>query len=223
MIDSPLYPVNLVLAGRRCLVVGGGNVAARKIEGLVACGAAVTVIAPDVVAEIDAQPGLRVERRRFAPGDCAGHWLVVVATDDPMVNAAVAEDATSAGIWVNAADDPDNCSLTLPAVHRRGDLTVAVATGGRSPAVASWIRDRVAAMLGPDIDELLAVVAEVRTELQAAGRPTEGLGWRQALDSDMLALIRSGQTDAARNRLRQLIHSPVSEPSPITRTAHVVP
>lgn len=222
MIESPLYPVNLVLAGRPCLVVGGGSVAARKVEGLVACGAAVTVIAPEVVPELEARPGLRVERRRFAPGDCAGHWLVVVATDDPAVNAAVAADATAAGIWVNAADDPANCSVTLPAVHRRGELTIAVATGGRSPAIASWLRDRIAADLGPEIDELLRVVAEVRRELQDAGLPTEGLGWRQALDSDMLALIRSGQTDTARERLRQHLHRSLPDPSPQPRAAHVV-
>ena len=213
MIESPLYPVNLVLAGRPCLVVGGGTVAARKTEGLLACGAVVTVIAPDVSPELEGHDGVHIERRPFAAGDCAGHWLVIVATDDRSVNAAVAADATAAGIWVNAADDPDNCSVTLPAVHRRGDVTIAVGTGGRSPAVASWLRDRIAASLGPDIDELLTVVAEVRSELHAAKRPTEGLGWRKALDSDMLMLIRAGQVEAARQRLREHVGGAVSKQS----------
>jgi siroheme synthase-like protein len=207
VIESPLYPVNLVLAGRPVLVVGGGAIAARKVAGLLACGAQVTVVAPEVVDELTGDPSVVVERRTFAAGDCAGQWFVVAATDDRGVNAAVAADATAHGVWINAADDPDNCTATLPAVLRRGDLTVAVATGGRSPAVASWLRDRIAADLGPDIDQLLTLVADVRRELQDAGQSTEGLGWRAALDSDMLVLIRTGHIENAKERLRACLSS----------------
>ena len=207
MIDSPLYPVNLVLAGRSCLVVGGGDIAARKVVGLLACGADVTVIAPEVVEELVEEPRVKVEQRRFRPGDCADRWFVVVATDDSAVNEAVAADATAHRVWINAADDPGNCSATLPAVFRQGELTVAVATGGRSPAMASWLRDSIAADLGPEIAELLTIVAEVRLELRSAGQSTEGLGWRQALDSDMLALIRAGHTDRAKERLHACLSS----------------
>ena len=207
MFDAPLFPVNLVLAGRSCLVVGGGQIATRKAEGLLACGAIVAVIAPEVTEALAAMSNVSVDRREFRRGDCEGHWFVVAATDDPAVNALVAEDAAAHRVWINAADDPANCTATLSAVHRQGHLTVAVSTAGRSPAVASWLRDRIAADLGPDVDRLIALVADVRDELRAAGHSTEGLGWRQALDSDMLALIHAGQIAKAKDLLHACLSS----------------
>src|SRR3712207_6396749 len=132
-VDAPTYPVNLLLDGRPCLVVGGGHIATRKVEGLLACGADVTVIAPEVDAALEALP-VAVRRRRYEAGDVAGFRLAIAATDDPAVNKAVFDDAEAAGIWVNSADDPDRCSFTLPSVVRRGPLVLSVSTGGHSPA-----------------------------------------------------------------------------------------
>ena len=118
--ERPQYPVNLSSTAGRCLVVGGGAVARRKVDALLACGADVTVVAPDVDVELAARP---VARRAppLPPGEVAGYRLVMAATGDPEVaNAAVYEDAEAAGVWVNAADDPDHCSFTLPSVARRG-------------------------------------------------------------------------------------------------------
>jgi precorrin-2 dehydrogenase / sirohydrochlorin ferrochelatase len=205
-VAGPTYPVNLVLDGRPCLVVGGGHIAARKVEGLLACGAEVTVIAPEVAAEISALPVV-VEQRPYARGDVAGFRLAVAATDDPAVNKAVYDDAEEAGVWVNSADDPDRCSFTLPSVVRRGPLTVSVSTGGHSPALATWLKDRLQGELGPEYEVLLDLLSSERESLKEQGRSTEGLAWRKALESDMLALIRAGKVHEARERLQACLSS----------------
>jgi precorrin-2 dehydrogenase/sirohydrochlorin ferrochelatase len=201
------YPVNLVLDGRRCLVVGGGTVALRKVEGLLACGGRVTVVAPRVDDALRALPGVTVEQRPWRPDDIAGMWLIIAATDDPAVNRAVYEAGQRAGVWVNGADDPANCSFTLPSVVRRGDLQVTVSTGGRSPALATWLRRRLEGEIGPEYAVLLDLLATERDGLKAAGVSTEGLDWRSALDSDMLDLIRTGDLAHARERLQTCLSS----------------
>ncbi len=201
------YPVNLVLEGRRCLVVGGGAIARRKVEGLLACGAVVTVVAPVVDDGMRALPGVTVEQRRYRSGEVSGYRLAIAATDSPAVNAAVFADGEVAGVWVNGADDPANCSFTLPAVVRRGPLMVTVSTGGRSPALARWLRQRLEDEIGPEFEVLLDLLAAERDELKAAGRSTEGPGWQNALDSDMLGLIRTGDLTSARDHLHACLSS----------------
>jgi precorrin-2 dehydrogenase len=201
------YPVNLVLDGRRCLVVGGGHIALRKVEGLVACGGRVTVVAPQIVGELRGLPGVTCEERVWRPADMEAMWLVIAATDDPAVNRAVYQAGEAAGIWVNGADDPANCSFTLPSVVRRGDLQVTVSTGGRSPALATWLRRRLEGEIGPEYAVLLDLLAAEREGLKAAGRSTEGVDWQSALDSDMLGLIRDGELVRARERLLTCLSS----------------
>ena len=204
---SGLYPVNLVVEGRRCLVVGGGAVAARKVAGLLACGAAVHVVAPDVGDEVRALPGVTFSERPYRAGDLEGFRLVVAATDDRAVNGAVYRDAEAAGVWVNGADDPEHCSFTLPSVVRRGSLLVTVSTGGRSPALARWLRQRLEREIGPEYAVLLDLLATERETIKASGRSTEDLDWQSALDSDMLGLIRSGDLTHARERLQTCLSS----------------
>jgi len=201
------YPVNLVLDGRRCLVVGGGRVAVRKVEGLLSCGARVRVVALRLDAELVDRPDVVCEQRGWELDDLNGVWLVIAATDDPAVNRAVYEAGERAGIWVNGADDPTNCSFTLPSVVRQGDVQVAISTGGRSPALASWLRRRYEGELGPEYAILLDLLAAEREGLKAAGRSTEGLDWQSALDSDMLGLIRNGDLAHARERLLTCLSS----------------
>jgi precorrin-2 dehydrogenase/sirohydrochlorin ferrochelatase len=201
------YPVNLVLDGRPCLVVGGGQIALRKVQGLVACGGRVTVVAPRIVDELRILDGVTCEERAWRPEDMDGMWLVIAATDDPAVNRAVYEAGERAGIWVNGADDPANCSFTLPSVVRRGDLQVTVSTGGRSPALSTWLRRRLEGEIGPEYAVLLDLLAGEREGLKAAGRSTEGLDWQSALDSDMLGLIRNGDLVHARERLLTCLSS----------------
>ena len=201
-VDGPQYPVLLRLAGRSCLVVGGGRVALGKVRGLLAVDARVTVVAPDVLDELAALDGVTVVRRAYEAGDLAGHRLAIAATDDPAVNHQVFLDGEAAGVWVNSADDPANCAFTLPAVVRQGPITVAVSTGGHSPALSTWLRDRLAAELGPEHEVLLQLLAERRQALRSEGIPTEGLSWQQALDSGMLDLVREGRVAEARELLQ---------------------
>jgi precorrin-2 dehydrogenase/sirohydrochlorin ferrochelatase len=201
-----LYPVDLAVAGRRCVVVGGGEVAARKVEGLVAAGADVVVIAPRIDERIR-RSGAQLRERVYQPGDLDGAWLGIAATDNPVVNREVHADGEAGRVWINAADDPPACSFTLPAVVRRGPVMVTVSTAGHSPALASWLRGQVAAQLGPEVGVLAEWLSEARDELKAAGRSTEDVDWRPALDWDMLELIRSGRTDQAKERLQACLLS----------------
>ncbi len=211
---APVYPVALVVEGRPCLVVGGGSVAARKVVGLAACGADVTVVAPEVDEGISvlaaAPPGVaergavRVERRPYRAGEAASYRLVVTATGVPGVDRAVARDADAAGVWVNSADDPDRCTFLLPAVHRQGPVTVAVSTGGASPALAAWLRTQVAAVVGPEASTVAGLLRRVRRDLRAAGRSTEGVDWESALEGGVVALVRAGRTADAAVALRRV-------------------
>jgi precorrin-2 dehydrogenase/sirohydrochlorin ferrochelatase len=200
----PGYPVTLRLDGRPCLVVGGGTVALAKVQGLLAAGANVTVVAPEVIPELVAL-GVTVAPRAYQPSDLDGCWLVLAATGDPAVHARVHADGEAAGVWVNAADDPAHCSFTLPAVARRGPISVAVATDGTSPALASWLRRRIEADLGPEHEVLAQLLAEEREALRSATVPTEGRPWQAALDAGLLDLIREGRVEDARALLRATV------------------
>lgn len=202
----PGYPVTLLVDGRRCLVVGGGRIAARKAAGLLASGARVRVVAPEVTAAVR-DLGVAVDERPYRRGDAAGHWLVVTATGDPELNAVVAADAADAGVWVNAADDPPACSFTLPAVLRRGTVSVAVSTGGRSPALAAALRDHLAVAVGPEWGTLAELLGAARERIHAAGRSTEQADWRAVVTSDNLELLRSGHIDVVRERIEAWLSS----------------
>jgi siroheme synthase-like protein len=204
-VDAPLYPVNLIVAGRSVLVVGGGAVAAEKARALLAAGAIVHVVATQVSDEVRALD-LTWDERPYAQGDVAGHRLVVACTDSPATNQLVFDDAEAAGIWVNAADDPERCSYTLPARLDRGRVLVTVSTGGHSPALASWLRDRLADAVPPEVDELAGLLAEVRAERRAQGSLPPAADWRTALDSGMLDLVRDGRLSEARDLLQRSLH-----------------
>lgn len=203
-IDEVLYPVNLVLSGRPCLVVGAGRIAARKAEGLLDAGAEVTVVATAVGSDVRALP-VTWHERPYRRADLDGMWLAIAATGDPEVNREVRADADAAGVWVNAADDPPSCSFTLPAVVRQGPVMVTVSTAGRSPALASWLKGHVASELGPEWAVLAELLAEVRERLRAEGRSTEDVDWRPVLDWAMLDLVKAGELARARERLRSCL------------------
>ena len=206
-IEETLYPVNLRIAGHRCLVVGGGQVALAKVEGLLEAGALVDVIAPDVVPELDARSGVTVQCRAYRSGDVAGYRLVIAATGCHEVNAEIYRNGESAGVWVNSADDPEHCSFTLPSRLRRGPLMVTCSTGGHSPALSRWLRQRLEDEIGPEYETLLCLLSEARERIQAAGVHTEGLAWQDVLDSGMLELIRSGETGQAQAKIDRLVEN----------------
>lgn len=210
-VDGPQYPANLVLRGRSVLVVGGGPVATQKVEGLLEGGAdTVLVVAPEVtdaIAALGRDGVVRVERRAYRSPEAAEHRLVVTATSDRAVNHQVFLDADAAGVWVNSADDPANCTFTLPARVRRGTLLVTVATGGRSPALATWLRRRFEAEFGPEYDALVELLSAERESIKAQGRSTEGLQWQEALDRGLLDLLRADRHNEALELLRSCLSS----------------
>jgi precorrin-2 dehydrogenase len=193
---TSLYPVSLDVRGRHCLVVGGGHVAARKAAALLECGALVTVVAPDVSPAMAALESVIVARRPYQSDDLAGVALALTATGYPEVDGAVYTDAQAAGIWVNSADDLEHCAFILPAVHRDGPVSVAVSTGGASPALASWLRTRLAGQLD-GVGQLALVLSAARARVKAAGRSTEDIDWAALLDGPLPDLVRQGRIEEA--------------------------
>ncbi len=200
-----LFHLALLLDSERCLVVGGGPVAARKVASLLECGAAVTVVAPeacpalralrDAPARAGGRDGgaLSIEQRRYRSGEARGYSLVITATGRPEVDKAVYLDCRRAGILVNAADNPESCSFLMPAVLREGPISVAVSTGGTSPFLAGWVRRRIGAVVGPDVGLLAEVVGSARSRVRAAGRSSEGLPWEDLVDGVLWPLITGGK------------------------------
>ena len=167
---------------RSCLVVGGGPVATRKAAGLVAEGARVVVVAPEMSTVLRTMD-VELVCRPYRSEDVVGRWLVIAATGFGEVNQQVFDDATRAGVWANCADEPERCAFILPAVHRQGPITVSVSTAGASPSLAQWLRDRLAASLPAGIEEIAAELALRRQQLAARGESTEGRNWRAEIDA----------------------------------------
>lgn len=198
------FPIFIEMKGRRCLVIGGGSVAERKIAGLLEAGASVAVISPDVtetIARWSKNKLIQLTARRYQPGDLAGHALVFVATDDAEVNATVFNEGRERGVWVNAADDPAYCDFILPSVLRRGDLTVAVSSGGGSPALARTIREELEIHLSQEYEQLAQLAAEARAELRKRSLNVPFETWRRALSGDVRQLLMRGEVARAKSHL----------------------
>jgi siroheme synthase-like protein len=202
------YPIFLDLTGRRCLVVGGGVVAEGKVKGLLAAGATITVVAPDLTTALQARLAADEITHRpaeYGAADLDGVDLCFVATDDGAVNARVAADARQRRIWVNAADDPANCDFILPAVVRSGAVVVAASTGGASPALARRLREDLTAFLDEGYGPLAELLAGVRREVRAAALQIDAERWQQAIDARLRTLILQGRLEEARDRLRKAL------------------
>jgi siroheme synthase-like protein len=144
------------------------------------------------------EPSLRaIERRPYERGDAAHYRLVVTATGEPTVDGAVYEDAESRGVWVNSADDRAHSSFILPAVHRDGAVTVSVSTGGLSPSLATWLRDRCAARCGASLGVLAQILADARVRLRQRGERLDAVDWAGLLDGPLPELVDAGQLDNA--------------------------
>lgn len=194
------YPLMLDLTNRRCLVVGGGKVALRKVEALLDCGAQVTVISPELGEELQAYASsgrINHVARVFRPGDAVGYFLAISATDDVCVNKQVAQESSASGVLVNITDCAAGSDFIVPAVHRCGDLTIAISTGGTSPALAKRIRDELAGQYGEDYGYFLRLMARLREEILA--RVTDGDErqrlFRALAESDLLRNIHNRDRD----------------------------
>ena len=208
------YPVMLEPAGRRCVVIGELAVREGKVEGLLAAGATdVLVVAERVDDRFDGLSEVRVERRAWRPADLEDAFLVIGSSGDAATRDAIAREARARGALVNVMDDVPNCDWAAPAVVRRGDLVLAIGTGGVSPAVARLLREQLEASFGPEWADVLRVVGDVRDETLAAvpAFDERARRWRSALDLDeAVELVRGGRADELRARLRARLLSEAS-------------
>ena len=199
------FPLFVELAARPCVVLGGGAVAERKVRGLLEAGALVTVISPALtpaLARLVAVGRIAHVPRAYSEGDLAGTTLAFAATDDGAINAAVAREGRARGVWVNAADDPAHCDAIIPAIVRRGDVTVAVSTGGASPALARAVREHLERALPPAYGTLLQIAGDARRALRATARRASADDWLAALDAGLQALLDGAPAAEAERRLR---------------------
>jgi siroheme synthase-like protein len=204
------YPVFLEMKERRCVVIGGGAVAQRKVAGLLAAGADVTVISPVITEELRSLIGRRAIAhlaRIYKKGDLADYAIAFVATDDPEINAAVSSDSRSLNVWVNVADDPAHCDFILPAIVRRGELTIAVSSSGASPAVTAVIREELEEYFTDDYARLVQIASEVRRELSEKSLCLSGEAWNKALKGPLRRLIREGRATEAKKFLLEALEA----------------
>lgn len=212
--ETPYYAVALNLAGRKCLVVGGGRVAERKVKSLLECRAAVKVVSPGATETIRewAQAGrIEYEEREYCEEDLEEVFIAISATDSRELNRQVARDCFARNIPINVVDDPEFCSFIVPAVVRRGDLTISVSTGGKSPALARKLRQELEQQYGNEYAILLQYLGRAR-ELVLSQVPCQRqreIMFRRLAESysDLLELIRQNQFQQLEERINQCLSS----------------
>jgi siroheme synthase-like protein len=165
MLDTPFYIACLKLSGRRCLVVGGGEIGLEKVEGLLACDATVRLVSPDAVPALDAlarEGSIEWERRDYVPADLEGSFMAIACTDDSEINIGVYEDAERRAMLVNIVDVPPLCNFILPAIVRTGPLAIAISTAGASPALAKRMKREIGELFGDEYARLAIMLNDAR-------------------------------------------------------------
>jgi len=199
------YPIFLNISGKRCVVVGGGQVSLRKAKALLEHGASVEIISPDACPELNklAEDGeISVLPRSYQAGDLEDAFIVIAATSDRGTNLEIAREAQGKAVLVNVVDDRENSDFIVPSYVRRGDITIAISTAGRSPALARKIRTRLEKDFGDEYASLARLIGEVRAEIKQQGIKVDGDGWQEALDLDLLIkLLREGDKEKAKTIL----------------------
>jgi precorrin-2 dehydrogenase len=206
MLDTPFYIACLRLSGRRCVVVGGGDVGLEKVEGLLACGGNVTLVSPDAIEplrDLAAEGSIVWERREYRTEDLERTFIVIAATDNTDVNIRVFENAERRAMLVNVVDVPPLCNFILPAIIRSGPLAIAISTAGASPALAKRIRDEIAEEYGEPYARLAILLNEVRGWAKAT-LPTyqDRKVFFESIvhgDPDPVELLRQGDEQAVRD------------------------
>jgi siroheme synthase-like protein len=207
---SVFYPVLLKLEGKRCVVIGGGTETEQRVQGLLEAGAQVTLIAPAAspeIAQLASVGRIQWIAREYRAGDLTGAFLAVACPADRSRNAEIWAEAEARGIPSNATDDGPHCTFIFPAIHRQGDLVVAVSSGGKSPALASRIRDRIAGDLGPEVAEFLDLLGQLRPEVTARFPSFERRReiWYRLVDSEALHELQAGRREDALAALRNIL------------------
>jgi precorrin-2 dehydrogenase/sirohydrochlorin ferrochelatase len=201
------YPVSLDLTDKRCVIIGGGAVAQRKAERLIECGAQVTIVSRTLTPLLeDRKKANTIEHidTDYKKQALHGAFMVIGATDRDDVNAQVSQDALSLGMLVNIVDDPDRCNFILPSLVQQGDLSIAVSTGGKSPALARKIKEDLQQLYGPEYESLLTIMGSLRKKILAQGHASEAnkAVFEALVHSDMLQAIREGN----RGKVKKIIH-----------------
>jgi precorrin-2 dehydrogenase/sirohydrochlorin ferrochelatase len=203
------YPLFMNLEGRECLVVGAGAVAARKARSLLECGAKVTVIGENPVPSLRRLEGegLRIRARKFRSGDLGSCALVFGATDDAVVNGEIYRESRRRGLPVNVADQPELCTFIVPSLYRRGDLAIAVSTGGKSPAAARAIREDLEERYGREYAELAALLGAERDRMiqSVPGHRRRAALWKSILAEGVLDILRRDGKGEAKAFIRRRI------------------
>jgi precorrin-2 dehydrogenase/sirohydrochlorin ferrochelatase len=202
------YPVFLDISNRPCTVVGGGLVAERKVWRLLISGALVTVVSPCLTPTLEAlerEGKIKVHRSEYDSAYIKGAFLVIGATDRPDVNERIFQDGRKAGILVNIVDDPERCDFILPSVMEQGDLTIAVSTAGKSPALARKIRQDLAEIFGPEYARLTEILGRIREENR--GKEPDGEKrtemYSRLVSSEILKEIREKRWDRVKEIIRE--------------------
>ncbi|WP_378957136.1 bifunctional precorrin-2 dehydrogenase/sirohydrochlorin ferrochelatase [Pelosinus sp. sgz500959] len=205
-----LYPVNLQIDNRPCIVVGGGNVAERKVLALLAAGACVTILSPRVTEGL---AGLIQEKkvshvdRNYVKGDIAGFFIVICATDNGVINKLVAEEANKNGVLVNIVDAPELGNFNVPSQITRGDLLITISTGGKSPALARQLGRELAKQYGPEYGIYLDLVSTARIKMKEkiqSSKEREAF-WRQTIDQEAIHLLKEGKIKEAEAKINNAI------------------
>lgn len=205
------YPIFLKIKGKKCIVLGGGEVALRKVKMLLECGADVSVVSPEFHREIwrlSKEKEVHLIQREYKAGDLKDTMIAIVCTDVKEVNRKAVGEAKKAGVLVNVTDDPRSSDFIIPSFFRRGNLTVAVSTSGVSPALAKKIRTKLERNFGEEYALLLSLIGEVRSAMKKEGYVVDGKAWQDILDVDLLMkLVKAGPRKKAKtlllNRLRE--------------------
>jgi precorrin-2 dehydrogenase/sirohydrochlorin ferrochelatase len=206
------YPVFLDVRGRRCIVVGGGQVAERKALALFDAGADLDLVSPEltpILHELAHNGKITHHSKHFDEQDLAGAYLVIAATNDAAVNEVVTRASRKAGILVNAATSPDEGTFVVPSVVRRGDLLIAISTCGDSPALARKVREDLERSYGPEYGVFLEKMAMLRRRMlqEVADEDVRRKIYQAVVDSDVLYLLKAGQADEADHRIAEIVHA----------------
>ena len=195
------YPISLNISGKKCVVVGGGQVALRKVKTLIEHGATVRVISSDLCSELTQLKGkgkISVLTREYQTGDLQDAVIAIAATSDNDTNSEVAREAQGKAILVNVVDDADSSDFIAPSYLRRGPVTITISTAGRSPALARHIRARLEKEFGDEYASLALLLNEVRTEVKRQGIKINADAWQEVLDLDSLgSLLKRGEREEA--------------------------
>ncbi len=201
------YPLFVDLRGSVIVVVGGGLVACRKIDPLLAAGAQVRVIAPDVNEEIETLTGIEIVRRDYTQGDLEGAMLVIAATDDMATNALVSSDARSLGIFCNVVDIPQLCSFIVPSVVEKGPIKIAISTGGVSPALSRKMRMVIGSLIGDEYATLALIMGKIRPLVlaQEGGHEDHKRVFDVLVNSELIDAIRAQDRELAEHILLEAL------------------